>query len=184
MSVLRRRQFGDPILRQQTRLVSPKEIASAEIQSLIADMRKTLQTNELGVGLAAPQIGHGIALAVIWIEPTAHRPDANKYSVVIINPVIIRTIGRKKQLWEGCISAGSHGTADLFAKVPRHQSIEIEYLDEHGNHHTEVVKGLIAHVMQHEVDHLNGMLFVDRVKDTSTYMTNSEYKKMLKVSAK
>lgn len=179
MSVLKRRQFGDPILRQVTRRLDRAEITSEPTRRLIADMRQTLRSNELGVGLAAPQVGHGIALFVVWIEPTAHRPQVDTFSATIINPTITAHHGRRVQQWEGCISGGSHGTADLFAKVPRYNRIEVEYTDEQGLVHIEIFTGLLAQIMQHEIDHLNGVLFVDKVKDTKTYMTNAEYKKML-----
>lgn len=179
MSVLKRRQFGDPVLRQAARALTQTEITSEPIKRLIADMRQTLRSNELGVGLAAPQVGESIALAVIWVEPTALRPHADTFSATIINPKVTAHHGRRTQLWEGCISAGSHGTADLFAKVPRYNSVEVEYIDEEGQVRTQTFTGLIAHIMQHEIDHLNGVLFVDRVKDPTTYMTNAEYKKML-----
>lgn len=176
------RQFGDAMLRQTARKLSDQDITSADTQKLIAAMQQMLQTSELGVGLAAPQVGESMALAVIWIEPTSLRPNAKPYSNVIINPEIVRTIGRRRQLWEGCISAGSHGTADLFAKVPRYASIEVAYTNVAGERKQELVSGLVAHIMQHEIDHLNGVLFVDRVKDTKTFMTNAEYKKMLNLT--
>ena len=179
MAVLARRQFGDEVLRKPVRKLIDADVHSEVVQTLIHDMRETLQTNELGVGLAAPQVGESLALAVIWIEPTEHRPKVERFSLVMINPVIVRTIGRRTQLWEGCISAGSHGTADLFAKVPRYPSVELSFTDETGAQHQKVFDGLVAHVIQHEVDHLNGILFVDKVKDPKTFMTNAEYKKML-----
>lgn len=180
MAVLNRRQFGDPLLRETARRMTKSEILSEPIKHLIADMRQTLRTNELGVGLAAPQVGESVALSVIWIEPTAQRPHVENFSATIINPKIVSSHGRRVQRWEGCISGGSHGTADLFAKVPRYNDVDVEYLDEKGNQHTETYTGLLAQIMQHEIDHLNGILFVDRVKDTKTYMTHAEYRKMLK----
>jgi peptide deformylase len=138
----------------------------------------------LGVGLAAPQVGQNIALAIIEIQPTEHRPDVDPFDLVIINPEITETYGYRQQLWEGCISAGSNGKADLFAKVPRYKKVKLRYLDEKGKQHEKIFEGLPAQVVQHEVDHLNGILFVDRVKDTSTYMTYSEYKKLQKMSRK
>ena len=80
-------------------------------------------------------------------------------------------------MWEGCISGGA-GQAGLFAKVARYKKIEMEYTNEKAARCTEVFTGLVAHVIQQEVDHLNGILFVNKVKDTSSYMTYSEYKKM------
>ena len=139
-------------------------------------MRFTLTSKKLGVGLAAPQVGKDLALSVISIHPTKHRPKVKELELVIINPKITKYTGRKTQMWEGCLSGGKSG---LFAKVPRHKSVELEYLDEKGIKHKKTFKGLPAQVIQHEVDHLNGILFVDKVKDTKTYMTLKEYKKQI-----
>ena len=172
-------QFGNKVLRKLTRNLSVNEIKSTEIQSLISEMRSKLIDKKLGIGLAAPQVGESVALAVIELQKTPLRGEPESLSLVIINPKITRVFGRKLQMWEGCISSGP-GKAGLFAKVPRYRRIELEYLDDLANRHIMVFDGLAAHVIQHEVDHLNGILFVDKVKDTSTYMTYSEYKKMKK----
>lgn len=140
-------------------------------------MRHTLLEKKLGIGLAAPQVGTGLAIAVIAIRPTKLRPKIETFDLVLINPIITTTVGRKRQLWEGCISSGAGGKAGLFAKVPRYHTVEVTFYDESGKKQTKTFKGLQAQVIQHEVDHLNGVLFVDRVKDTSTYMTYPEYKK-------
>jgi len=176
MKVLRRTQFGNPVLRGQARQLTKKEIASKEIQQLISDMHHTLGQMDMGVGLAAPQVGQSVALAVIRIRPRQYRKDVKNFDLVMVNPKITQSFGRKTQKWEGCISSGL-GKAGLFAKVPRYKKIELSYMDEKGIAITKEFSGLIAHVIQHEVDHLNGILFVDRVKNTKTYMTFSEYKK-------
>lgn len=176
MKVLERIEFGDPILRSKARKLAVAEIKSAKIQKLIADMRHTLISKKLGVGLAGPQAGQGIALSVIAIRPTKHRPKAKEFDLVIINPKITKTFGYRSQMWEGCLSAGKSG---LFAKTPRYKKIEAEYMDENAAKHRKIFGGLQAQVIQHETDHLNGILFVDHVKDTSTYMTLKEYKKRI-----
>jgi peptide deformylase len=180
MKILKRMQFGNPILRKVTEAVPVEEITSPTIQRLIADMRHTLVEKNLGVGLAAPQVGESIAMAVVSIRKSKVRPNAEPFDMVLINPVIIETIGRRKQLWEGCISAGSKGEADLSAKVPRYAKIRVRYYDEQGRQHEQYHEDLKAQVIQHETDHLNGILFVDRVKDTKTYMTHKEYLKRIK----
>jgi peptide deformylase len=176
MKLLPRSQFGNPILRQVAKPLTKNEIVSDEIQKLIKNMHFILSDKKLGVGLAAPQVGKSVALAVINIQKTELRPDVKPFKLTIINPVITKTYGRKTQRWEGCISSGA-GKAGLFAKVPRYKKIELEYQDEKGKKQIKTFKDLQAHVIQHEVDHLNGILFVDRVKDTKTYMTYAEYKK-------
>lgn len=152
---------------------------SLKIQNLIKNMYFTLAEKKLGIGLAAPQVGEQLALAVINLQKTKIRPDVKPFKLTIINPVITRTFGYRVQQWEGCISSGA-GKAGLFAKVPRYKKIQLEYLDETGKKHSREFTGLRAHVIQHEVDHLNGILFVDRVKDTKTYMTYAEYQKFVR----
>lgn len=169
-------QFGEPILRQNANKVNPKEIESSTVQNLISLLAATLADKKLGVGLVAPQIGISVAVAVIRIHPTKIRPEVDAFDLNIINPKITKTFGRKMQMWEGCISSGA-GKAGLFAKVPRYKRIELEYYDENAKKHTKAFEGLPAHVIQHEVDHLNGILFVDRVVDSKTYMTYQAYKK-------
>jgi peptide deformylase len=183
MKVLKRTEFGEAVLREKARELSVAEIKSQKLQTLIKDMRHTLSSLKLGVGLAAPQVGESIALSVIAIQPTPHRPKAVPFDLVIINPVVTETFGRKKQMWEGCISAGP-GKAGLFAKVPRYKKVKIKFIDETGKSRHEVFEDLQAHVMQHEIDHLNGTLFVDKVKDTKTYTTYKEYMKIVKATSK
>ena len=170
-------QFGNPILRDTCKQLSIDEIVSDDTRQLIARMKVLLAEKKLGVGLAAPQVGKNISLAVIEIQKTPLRPEVEPFSLVIINPKITQTFGKRKHLWEGCISSGA-GKAGLFAKVPRYKRIELEYMDEAATKKVKIFEGLSAHVIQHEVDHLNGILFVDKVRDTSTYMSYSEYKKM------
>lgn len=179
MRVLRRTQFGNPILREIARSLTKAEVKAPEIQELIANMRYTLAQKKLGVGLAAPQVGQSVALTVIKVQPTEHRPDVEPFEIVLINPEIKKLVGRRKPMWEGCISGGSSGQADLFAKVPRYNEVEATYLDEQGEPQRKKFRGLQAQIVQHEVDHLNGILFVDRVRDTKTYCMHAEYKKQI-----
>lgn len=176
MKVLDRTEFGDLVLRQVAGKLTKQQIVSPRVQILIKNMHQTLVSQKLGIGLAAPQVGESVALSVIDIRPTAHRPEVEPFSLVMINPKITQHFGRKQQMWEGCLSAGKGG---LFAKVPRHKKVELKYYDEQGVRHTKTFEDLPAQVIQHEVDHLNGLLFVDRVKDTKTYMTLKEYKKQI-----
>jgi peptide deformylase len=176
--VLQRTLFGNPILRQPARHLSAQEILSSEIQTLIADMRYTVEAKKYGVGLAAPQVGHAIALSIIGIKPTPSRPHAKAIELAIINPEIIKTYGRRRQFWEGCISFG--GAANFpYAKALRYAKVRVRYLDEYAKVHERDFDGLLAHVLQHEIDHLNGVLFVERVKDPRTFLMVSEYKKFV-----
>lgn len=176
MKILRRTLFGNPILRQKARTLTPDEIRSEEVQELITAMRETLKTRKFGVGLAAPQVGKDLALSVIGIKPTPNRPHEKNIDMVIINPEIVRTYGSRTGLWEGCISLGS-GPDSPYAKAMRFKKVRVRYTDEKGKPHEADYQGLLAHVLQHEIDHLHGILFVDRVRDTTTYVTQSEYRK-------
>lgn len=178
--ILKRTQFGDPILLKKTRQLSEQEITSHEIQNLIADMKFTLATKRFGVGIAANQVGHSISLSVINIQPQSYRPDVQPFAKVIINPRFKR-LGKKYSVWEGCLSMGSKNSP-VFAKTMRYRKIEATYYDERGIEHTEILHDLPAHVFQHETDHLNGIIFPERVHDHSTWMNFSEYKKMKKAS--
>lgn len=180
MKIMHITEFGNSVLRETARRLTIEEIKSQKIQQLIKNIRHTLTEQKLGVGLAAPQVGEGLAISVIAILPTRHRPEVELFEQVIINPKITKTFGNRTQLWEGCISAGKSG---LFAKTPRYKKVEAEFLDEHGKKHKKIFEGLPAHVVQHETDHLNGILFMDHVKDTSTYMTMKEYKKQVRDKA-
>ena len=175
VKILQRRQFGNPVLRKETHILLPDEIESSEIVQLIADMKHTLKVRKYGVGLAAPQVGRDIAISVIGIKPTPTRPELKKQNLVIINPKIVKTFGKKTAMWEGCISG-----PELYAQVPRYKKVRLRWHDEKGRVHEKDFDGFMAHVIQHEVDHLNGILFVDRVVDTNSYMTFTEYKKMKK----
>ena len=142
-------------------------------------MREFLTSKKLGVGLAAPQVGESITLAIVSIRPLKHRKDVKEFDLTIINPEIVEAFGRKGQQWEGCISAGPTKSG-LFAEVPRYKKIKLKYTDENGILKNKVFEGLLAHIIQHEVDHLNGVLFVDRVKDKKTFVTYREYLKIVK----
>lgn len=176
MKILRKTNFGNPVLRQVARRLTADEIQSDEIQSLIDNMMYTVERKRYGVGLAAPQIGRSVAVSVVAIKATPSRPHLTAEDVVIINPEIVRTYGRRSAMWEGCISFGS-GKDFPYAQAMRYAKVRVSYLDRWVTSHERDVTGLLAHVMQHEVDHLNGVLFVDHVKDTKTYTMVSEYKK-------
>ena len=172
---LKLRQLGDPILRAQARQLTVEEIRSSEINTLIRDIRGTNEVKQYGVGLAAPQVGASVALSVIGIKPTPTRPDIARFESVIINPTY-QGIGRRTSLWEGCQSVGK-GQNILYGKVPRYKHIRANWQDEQGKPHEEILEGFVAHVFQHETDHLNGTLFIDLVQDRTSFMMAGEYRK-------
>lgn len=169
-------EMGNSLLREAAQPVKAKEIGSTKINQLIKGLKQTLITKKMGVAIAAPQVGESLAISVIHVQPTKQRPKVKPFELVVINSSIIETFGRRSQLWEGCISAAK---SQLFAKVPRYKKVKVRFLDEAGTQHEQIFEGLIAQIMQHEIDHLNGVLFVDRVKDPTTYMTLKEYKKQV-----
>src|SRR5687767_11117453 len=148
MGALKITEFGAPILRDQAQNVLPKDIESAKYKKLIMEMKNLLLTKKLGIGLAAPQVGNNKRLFIVTIRPSKYRPDTEPFDLVAFNPVINETIGRRKQMYEGCISGGP-GKAGLFAKVPRYPKIRLSYTDELGKHHENTFTGLAAHVIQH-----------------------------------
>ncbi len=173
-------RFGNPVLRKIAESLTHEQIRSREIQDLILIVRECIETKDYGVGLAAPQVGKSVQLAVIDIKPTKLRPKVKPFSMTIINPSY-QGIGRRSSLWEGCLSSGA-GKNTLYAKALRYKKIKATWLDESGNMHEEELIGLPAHVFQHETDHLNGVLFVDHVRDTKTYMLADEYVKRIRKS--
>jgi peptide deformylase len=170
-------RFGNPILREKAEQLSKNEIKSEKAQELIRNLKQSVESKDYGVGLAAPQIGESVRIAMIDIKPTKLRSNVKNFSMVIVNPSY-KVIGQRRSKWEGCLSSGS-GKNTLYAKALRHSKINATWTDEQGKVHEKVLTGLPAHVFQHETDHLDGILFVDRVRDTKTYMMADEYQKRI-----
>lgn len=168
-------QVGNPVLSKVSRRLSLEEVDTPEIKSLIGDIRFTNADAAYGVGLAAPQVGESVALSVIGIKPTPNRPNLEPFEQVIINPNY-NGVGEPVGMWKGCQSCGE---AKLFAQAVRYAEIEAEWLDETGLQHAKRLGGFVAHVFQHETDHLNGILFFERVIDPKTYMSAEEYRKRI-----
>lgn len=172
-NLLKKTEFGNPILRDVAKRLSKAEILSDEIQTLIEDMYYTVEHKRYGVGLAAPQVGKSVSLSVVAIKATPSRPDLEPEKLTIINPEIVEFYGKKANMWEGCISG-----LELYAQVPRYKRLRLKWTDEKAETHEQDFDGFIAHVLQHEVDHLNGILYVDKIRNTKSIMTIREYKKM------
>jgi peptide deformylase len=161
-------QMGDPVLRQNARALTPKEIASEEIQRLIVDMRETMH-DAPGVGLAAPQVGMAIQLAVVEDreeflkdaspEMLAERERRPVPFHVLINPRVLVAPDPTVTFFEGCLSLPG-----FTALVPRTRTVRVECLDEHGQKKIIEAAGWYARVLQHEIDHLSGCLYVDRMR--------------------
>lgn len=169
---------GEPVLRQQARALSPQEIRSKEIQKLIEHMRETMREAP-GVGLAAPQIGLSLQLAVIEDRKQYHKEIAPEQLAlrerrpvpfhVVVNPRIrIVEEGRIAEFFEGCLSLPGY-----FALVPRARSVRVECLDQRGNPKTIQTSGWHARILQHEIDHLHGNLYIDRMHSRSLSSTEN-----------
>lgn len=179
---LKRTQFGDPILHQKAAPLSIEKIKSSEIKTLVAAMKTMLHSQKFGVGIAAPQVGYSFSFSVISIRPTPARADKDVFEAIIFNPVY-KGVGRKVPKWEGCLSFGTKNSP-VFAQAMRYEEVEARYLDENGIAQKCKLKGLAAHVFQHETDHLNGILFPERVVDHRSWMNAREYKKRVVVPSR
>lgn len=154
--------YGDPVLRKVGEAVSPDY---PELKQVIADMYDTMY-NAHGVGLAAPQVGLPIRLFIVDTEPFSDDEDLSKeeqlqlqtFKRTFINAKMLKEEGEEWGFNEGCLSI-----PEVREDVYRHEQITIEYDDENFNRKTEVFDGLIARVIQHEYDHIEGILFTDRI---------------------
>lgn len=148
--------FGQSVLRKETIAITPDY---PDLKELIANMFETMYRSE-GVGLAAPQIGKNIKLAVITLDPLKEEfPEYENFNGVYINPEIVEyDDSEMKSMEEGCLSLPG-----IHEPVKRPTRIHVKYMDEDFNEHDEWVDGYLARVMQHEFDHLNGTLFIDRL---------------------
>lgn len=164
-------EVGNPVLRCVARTLSPEEILSTEIQKLIAHMRETMH-DAPGVGLAAPQVGHSIQLAVIEDREQYHKDIAPEQLAakerrrvpfhVLINPRVVWQSEDTREFFEGCLSL-----AGYTAVVRRAHALRVECLDETGNSRSIEAKGWYARILQHEIDHLQGHLYIDRMETRS-----------------
>jgi|SRR5579862_2516774 len=174
-------QIGHPVLRQKAQELSAEEILSPEIQTLIQEMIVTMRAAP-GVGLAAPQIGRPVQVVVI--EDMDHslltpeqllERDRQKVALhVIINPRIDIEETEAVEFFEGCLSV-----PQFVGLVPRAKSVRVECLNEHAEPVTIRAKGWYARILQHEIDHLNGILYIDRAR-LATLMTEENYVKLWK----
>jgi len=172
-------QTGDPVLRQVARELTVEEIKSDSTQRLIEIMRDTMRTAP-GVGLAAPQIGLPLQLAVIE-DRSEYLQDASEEDLkarkrapvdfhVIINPKLFYVGDEKVDFFEGCLSVSGFG-----AIVSRAEKVRVECVNERAESITINAEGWYARILQHEIDHLNGMLYIDRMQSrTFTTMENVE----------
>jgi peptide deformylase len=176
-------QTGHPVLRQQARPLTPAEIVGKEIQKLIESMRKTMYEAP-GVGLAAPQIGLSLQLAVIEDREEYHKEVAEEQLRererrpvpfhAIINPRITEMSDDSAEFFEGCLSLPGFS-----ALVPRARALRVEFLNARGLKETLEASGWYARILQHEIDHLRGTLYIDRMH-TRTFASLDNWNKFWK----
>ncbi len=163
---------GHPVLRQPTRVLSVEELASAETQRLIDDLIDTMR-HANGAGIAANQVHESVRIAVIEVNDNPRYPYKPRIPLtVLVNPALELLDDETVEINEGCLSV-----PNLRGNVFRHVTIRARYLDRHGVAHDETRRGLTAGTFQHECDHLDGKLFLDRVVDTTTLTTWEQFER-------
>ena len=161
-------QLGHPILRQQAQQVD--NIRDQRIQKLIDDLIATVGIAN-GVGIAAPQVAEGDRLFIVASGPNPRYPNAPEMEpTAMINPKLLAHSSEVIKGWEGCLSIpGIRGL------VPRYQAIEVEYSDRNGKSQKQELTDFVARIFQHEYDHLDGIVFLDRLDSTQDIVTEQEY---------
>jgi len=156
----------NPILREIARPLEEKKIGSKKILSILNKMRKALYSEEDGVAIAAPQVGESLRMFmvrgdILKANSAEDSEDKKTYrDLVFINPEILKASKKRKKMEEGCLSVRW-----LYGKVERSEKVKIKALDETGKKIEVGASGLMAQIFQHEIDHLNGILFIDKAHD-------------------
>jgi peptide deformylase len=161
--------IGHPALREVAQDVPLAEVGSAQVQALIDDLVATMR-HANGAGLAATQVGEPVRIAVMEVGDNPRYPYKPRIPLTVaINPVIEPLDDEQVVINEGCLSVPLRG------EVRRHVNVRVRYLDRDGAEHDEVIRGLTAATWQHECDHLDGVLFIDKVDDPATLSTWDTY---------
>lgn len=170
--IMRITQLGEPVLRKVGKPVG--RMPAPKLKALVRDMIQTMRKAR-GVGIAAPQVDRSLRLFIVAPEPSTRYPKSPRIPpVAMIDPVIVKKSKKMVTDWEGCLSIPG-----LRGRVPRHHSIEIEFTALDGRRLRGKLSGFVARIFQHEFDHINGMVYVDRVADTRTFMTEPQYLRMM-----
>jgi peptide deformylase len=166
MSILKVARMGHPVLRERARPIDKSDLRNPLVQKLIDDMIDTMHEYH-GVGLAAPQVHEGLRLFVGLLD---EEPDSKSEASILINPEIVANDEAREDGWEGCLSI-----PDIRGMVPRYTDITVTALDRHGKKIERQLKNFAARVAQHETDHLDGVLFFDRMASFETLTFLDEY---------
>jgi peptide deformylase len=167
MSILKVARMGHPVLRTRAHALDRSRVKAPDIQRLIDDMMDTMAEYH-GVGLAAPQIHEGVRLFVASLD--MERGEEPTEPIAIINPEITPVGTEIVEDWEGCLSI-----PDIRGRVPRHAEIKVRALDRNGERIDLTAHGFSARIIQHETDHLDGVLFFDRMRGFETLTFLDEY---------
>lgn len=159
-------------LRQTAKLVSKEEFGTPALKSVLSDMEKALSKESDGVAIAAPQIG--VSQRIFLVSPNAYEEDAKFKPLVFINPKILKRSKKTAVMQEGCLSVRW-----IYGKTKRSVAATVEAFDIDGNKFNYGGSGLLAHIFQHEIDHLDGVLFIDHGFDLEEY-TEEEVKESMK----
>jgi peptide deformylase len=163
---------GHPVLRERAREVTHEELASSETQAFIDDLIDTMR-HANGAGLAANQVGVPIRIAAIEVGDNPRYPYKPRIPLtVVVNPIIEPLDDETVEINEGCLSV-----PNLRGTLTRFVNVRVRYLDRDGVAHDEVKRGLTAGTFQHECDHLDGTLFLDRVTDPTTFTTWEQFER-------
>jgi peptide deformylase len=172
MAIRKVARLGHPVLRQPAAPVPVADIRSPEIQRLVDDMIETMREYD-GAGLAGNQVHELRRIAVIEVQANPRYPDAPEVPLmVLINPVVTPLTEEVEDGWEGCLSV-----PDMRGVVPRFTAVRLECYDRDGERVDVVAKDFFARVIQHETDHLNGIVYVDRMRDLRTLSHIAEWQK-------
>jgi peptide deformylase len=170
MSILKVARMGHPVLRTRARAIDPKDIGSPRIQKLIDDMFETMREYQ-GVGLAAPQVHESLRLFVAGFTPDGDDEEDNRMPLMaLLNPEITPVGDTVVEDWEGCLSI-----PDIRGRVPRARQIVVRGYDRRGKQIEIKAGGFTARVIQHETDHLDGVLFFDRMRGFETLTFLDEF---------
>lgn len=170
MAILKVARLGHPVLRRVAKEIPPRQISSPQVQQFITDMTETMKEYD-GVGLAAVQVHVSDQVAVLEVADNPRYPQKPKVPLtVLINPKITLLSEELEEDWEGCLSI-----PDLRGKVPRYKSIRVKAQDPQGKELDFVASGFHARVIQHEWDHLNGRVFLDRMRDLTSLTYLQEF---------
>jgi peptide deformylase len=169
-------QLGNPTLRQLAQPIDNSQDPS--VQALIDRMLEMMKQAG-GVGIAAPQAGVSTQLVIVASRPTPRYPDAPEMvPTPMLNPQMLAHSEDMEKGWEGCLSVpGIRGL------VPRYSSVTISYLDRVGQPQEQTLEGFVARIFQHEYDHLQGVVFIDRVEQTTELMSEQEYQRQIVTSS-